>query len=265
MNEIDIIDQNEPKRISEFYLKNPTKPVGIWKLPNVQGFWSIGVEFIDSLEAYPDATVTIQDFIRSKKNILQGLKLNMMVSSSGQKREMIFLQEDAMFDIFLLQYSQKPIAKEYQQGAREKFIELRKTGIAIREDMKEQLKTNSYEYRKYMLNLLLEFNEEQKQLQGQVHEIEVQIIDVNTQLSENLREKYISIDNKDFLINMVHQIHLNSNIPHDIIYYRIYEKFRVFKPKSNLKRINFILNEDIPAIKQYLEQKYKLLTFFTEN
>lgn len=256
MSDIEFVDPNKPIRVGEFWFKNPNKKCGIWRIPNQEGLWSIGVEFIDSLEDYADSSITLQNFLRSKKDILQGLTLNIMIKYSGQNREMIFLEEDAMFDVFLLQYSTKPNAIEYQNGAREKFNELRKTGIALRGDVEDKLQ-DPHE-RTLILKMLLNMNEEYIELQSKVQDIdEKQVV-----LIQQLNKKYLSPDNRDLLNAIVHQIHLNTGIPHGVIFKDIYKQFRIYKPKSNMRPINFILDKDFPFIKQYLEKKYKLLPFF---
>jgi prophage antirepressor-like protein len=115
-----------------------------------------------------------------------------------------------------------------------------------------------YEQRKIILEMLMTINEEQRGLKDTVQELEEKYLT----LTKKLNGAYLSFDNRDKLIAMIHQIHLNNGKPHGVIYKDLYDTFDVPRPKSNLKRINFVLDAQFPAMKKYLENKYKLLSFF---
>lgn len=255
--EIDFFD--EPRRVGETQFTPDSKPFGIWVIPSYKGTWALGIEVLASL-GYKDPSNNLARFLDRKYDELEDLYLNVPIVHAGQRREMTFLHEDAIFDVLLPQYSTKPIAKEYQEQARAKFRELRKTGVAVRGDVEEKLQ-DPYEQRKLMLEMLMVINEEQRTLKDNVQELEENFL----VLSEKLNEKYISLPNRDRLLAIVHQIHLNSKLSHKEIWNDLYRRFDVPKPKSNLARINFIYDSQVPAIIRYLGEKYKLLSFYMKQ
>lgn len=120
------------------------------------------------------------------KNVDNDEKLNSIVFSAGQKREMTFLTEDGLYEVLF--QSRKPIAKEFKKEVKEILKDLRKGNKAIVEtgnqqvDLYTQLMQASMQAISQVLNQNMamikqdikeEFNRERENLKGIITEQEI--------------------------------------------------------------------------------------------
>lgn len=106
-------------------------------------------------------------------------KLNVTLVHAGQKREVVMLTEDGLYEV--LMQSRKPIAKLFKKQVKAILKEIRKTGSHIKDDKQSEVNAIEKVITKVqdveVLNLICSMAEQQKQL---IHE--------NTNLQKQIEE-----------------------------------------------------------------------------
>ena len=93
-------------------------------------------------------------------------KLNSIIFSAGQKREMLFITEDGLYEIFM--QSRKPIAKQFKAQIKEILKSIRKHGAYITPQTMEEMIANP----DFTIKLLTELKSEREQKTALAAQIE---------------------------------------------------------------------------------------------
>lgn len=168
----EIIQFDKPERIGEVEFTADSKPFGIWRIPNREGAWALGVEVFTTL-GYTQPSASLNDFVNGKAFELNGLVFRQKLSDEFKSQRgnptRTFLHEDAIFDVLLSQYSRQPIAKEYcQRMIEEVMYPYRTTGVVIHKNIEESIEDMT----KAALSLLQQLNPKLEQVNDHEHRIQ---------------------------------------------------------------------------------------------
>lgn len=102
------------------------------------------------------------------KTIDEDEKLMETILTSGQKREMLFLTENGVYEVLF--QSRKPIAKEFKKKVKEILKDIRKHGMYMNDNLLEQTLDNP----DFMIEVLTKYKEEKLQRQLLEQQVEEQ-------------------------------------------------------------------------------------------